>query len=66
MKSNENAERLNKAKWQTILLCSSNASVVDKLKTLKSTPDGELMRVIEYEVPETQTAVKAGSRRDIS
>ena len=58
MKSNENAERLNKAKWQTILLCSSNASVVDKLKTLKSTPDGELMRVIEYEVPETKLLSK--------
>jgi hypothetical protein len=58
MKSHENAERLNKAKWQTILLCSSNASIVDKLKTLKSTPDGELMRVIEYEVPETKLLSK--------
>ena len=58
MKANENAERLNKAKWQTILLCSSNASIVDKLKTLKSTPDGELMRVIEYEVPETKLLSK--------
>jgi hypothetical protein len=58
MKSNENAERINHAKWQTILLCSSNASIVDKLKTLKSTPDGELMRVIEYEVPETKLLSK--------
>lgn len=58
MKSNENAERINTAKWQTILLCSSNASAVDKLKALKSTPDGELMRLIEYEIPETKLLTK--------
>jgi hypothetical protein len=58
MKSNENSERLNTAKWQTILLCSSNASAVDKLKTLKATPDGELMRLIEYEIPETKLLTK--------
>jgi hypothetical protein len=58
MKSNENAERLNTAKWQTILLCSSNASAVDKLRSLKSTPDGELMRLIEYEIPETKLLSK--------
>ena len=59
MKSNENAERMNMAKWQTILLCSSNASAVDKLKALKSTPDGELMRLIEYEIPATKLLSKA-------
>ena len=58
MKSSENSERLNMAKWQTILLCSSNASAVDKLKSLKSTPDGELMRVIEYQIPETKLMSK--------
>jgi hypothetical protein len=58
MKSSENAERMNMAKWQTILLCSSNASAVDKLKALKSTPDGELMRVIEYQIPETKLMSK--------
>ena len=58
MKSSENAERKNMAKWQTILLCSSNASIVDKLKSLKSTPDGELMRVIEYQIPETKLISK--------
>lgn len=59
MKSHENAERLNMTKWQTILLCSSNASAVDKLQSLKSTPDGELMRLIEYEIPETKLLTKA-------
>jgi hypothetical protein len=58
MKANENAERLNMTKWQTILLCTSNASVVDKLQSLKSTPDGELMRLIEYEIPETKLLTK--------
>ena len=58
MKSSENSERMNMAKWQTILLCSSNASAVDKLRALKSTPDGELMRVIEYQIPETKLMSK--------
>jgi len=51
MKANENAERLNFAKWQTIMLCSSNASIVDKLKSASDASDGEMMRVIEYQVP---------------
>jgi hypothetical protein len=59
MKASENAERLNMTKWQTILLCSSNASLVDKLKSLKGTPDGELMRIIEYSIPETKLLSKA-------
>ena len=59
MKASENAERINMTKWQTILLCSSNASLVDKLKSLKGTPDGELMRIIEYSIPETKLLTKA-------
>jgi hypothetical protein len=51
MQANANAERLNFAKWQTILLCSSNASIVDKLKAASDSSDGEMMRVIEYQVP---------------
>ena len=58
MKSNENSERNNFARWETILLCSSNASVVDKLKSLKATADGELMRVIEYTIPDTKLLSK--------
>ena len=58
MKASENAERMNLTKWQTILLCSSNASLVDKLKSLKGTPDGELMRIIEYSIPETKLLTK--------
>jgi hypothetical protein len=58
MKANTNSERLNFAKWGTMMLCSSNASAVDKLKSLKSTPDGELMRVVEYEIPATKLISK--------
>ena len=60
MKSNENAERMNFAKWETIVVCSSNASAVDKLKSLKNTADGELMRMIEYSIP----AVKLLSKQE--
>lgn len=58
MKSNENAERLNFAKWETIVVCSSNASAVDKLKSLKDTADGELMRLIEYTIPPIKLLTK--------
>lgn len=58
MQSSVNAERSNFARWETIVLCSSNASAVDKLKSLKATADGELMRVIEYSIPETKVLTK--------
>lgn len=58
MKSNENAERMNFAKWETIVVCSSNASAVDKLKSLKNTADGELMRLIEYSIPPVKLLTK--------
>ena len=57
MQMNDNAERFNFAKWSTILLCSSNASVVDKLKSL-TTSDAELMRVLEFTVPESKLLFK--------
>jgi hypothetical protein len=50
MKQHENAERINATKWSTIALCSSNASFYDKLSSLKSTPDGEFMRLLEYKI----------------
>ena len=58
MRSQENAERVNLTKWALICLCTSNASAVDKLKALKATPDGELMRVIEYPVKATDNLSK--------
>ena len=59
MKSQENAERLNLTRWSLICLCTSNASATDKLKALKATPDGELMRLIEYTISPTENLSKA-------
>ena len=50
MKSSANEERINITSWQGITLASSNASFYEKLATLKSSPDGENMRLLEYHV----------------
>jgi hypothetical protein len=50
MSASANVERMNFAKWSCMVLSSSNASGVDKLKALKSS-DGELMRLIEWNIP---------------
>jgi hypothetical protein len=51
MKSQSNEERLNTSKWSLLCVCTSNASFYDKLASLKATPDGELMRLIEFQIP---------------
>ena len=48
MKASTNEMRLNLTSWQTIALCSSNHSFYEKLEYLKNTPQGEMMRIIEY------------------
>jgi len=58
MKQHENAERSNTTKWSTMALCSSNASFYDKLSSLKATPDGEFMRLLEYRIDLTGTLTK--------
>jgi hypothetical protein len=58
MKQHDNAERVNHTKWATIALCSSNASFYDKLSSLKSTPDGEFMRLLEYKIDLTNNLTK--------
>jgi hypothetical protein len=58
MKQHENAERVNSTKWATMALCSSNASFYDKLSSLKATPDGEFMRLLEYRIDLTGTLSK--------
>jgi hypothetical protein len=50
LKQHENVERINNIKWGTIGLASSNASFYDKLASLKATPDGEYMRLLEYRI----------------
>lgn len=50
MKSSGNELRMNATTWQTISLCSSNASFYEKLQTGKRSPDGEMMRLLEYKI----------------
>ena len=59
-----NAElRRNIAFWNEIGVTSANASTYDKLGFLKSSADGELMRVIEYTVePDTVISVEEGKQ----
>jgi len=51
MKASSNEERENFTRWATIAVTTSNASMVDKLRAIKKTPDGELMRFLEFDVP---------------
>lgn len=51
MESQTNKLRTNNTTWCTITISSSNASLIDRLTQLKSTADGELRRLFEYEVP---------------
>lgn len=50
MRQHSNSLRRNDTTWQTISLCSSNASFREKLLSLKASPDGELMRLFEYSI----------------
>jgi len=50
MKASTNELRMNNTTWQTISLCSSNASFYEKLSTIKNNPDGEMMRLLEYKI----------------
>ena len=59
MDSQTNKLRTNNTTWCTIALSSSNSSIIDKLGQLKSTADGEIRRVFEYEVPKVGDLPKA-------
>jgi hypothetical protein len=48
--SQSNQLRLNLTSWQTISLCSSNASFYERMSAAKSRPDGEMMRLLEYKI----------------
>jgi hypothetical protein len=50
MEASGNKLRTNTTKWQTISLMSSNAAFYEKLTGPKATPDGEMMRMIEYKI----------------
>jgi hypothetical protein len=50
MKTHSNEMRNNNTSWQGITLCSSNASFYEKLGNAKDSPDGEMMRLLEYRI----------------
>lgn len=50
MMSQSNQLRTNLTSWQTISLCSSNASFYERMAAAKSRPDGEMMRLLEYKI----------------
>lgn len=52
MEKDSNRERKNITSWRTIFLTNSNASLKSKLAYAKARPDGEMMRLLEIQVPE--------------
>lgn len=50
MKASANELRINLTTWQTIALCSSNSSFYEKLEFLKNAPEGESMRILEFQL----------------
>ena len=50
VKQSANELRTNLTSWNCISVCSSNASFYEKLLTLKNSPDGEMMRLMEYRI----------------
>jgi|TARA_R110000824_G_scaffold63536_9_gene167019 hypothetical protein len=50
LKSQGNELRANLTSWQSVSLCSSNASFYEKMASAKNAPDGEMMRLLEYKI----------------
>jgi len=53
-----NAERINNTTWALILWTSGNRSVHDVLYSMKTFPEGELMRVVEINIPRDKSMSK--------
>jgi ABC-type Na+ transport system ATPase subunit NatA len=50
MNAQTNSLRANNTTWATISVASSNASFYEKLSIAKASPDGEMMRLLEYKI----------------
>ena len=61
MMTQSNSERINNTTWALILWTSGNKSVHDVLYSMKTFPEGELMRVVEINIPRDLTATKEES-----
>ena len=62
-KASVNEERENQGYWATIMVATSNASMTDKLESLKATSEGELMRLMQYNVDPTSNLDKAQAKQ---
>lgn len=63
MKASVNEEREAQGFWATSMVCTSNSSMTDKLEALKSTSEGELMRLMQYKIDPTNNIDKAEAKR---
>ena len=59
MQSQTNVERKNDTSWSLIALASANSSMAEKLSLLKQFADGELMRLLEYRIDQTNNISKS-------
>ena len=62
MQGTTNALRENNTTWQTISVCSSNASFASKLQSIKSSPDGELMRLLEFNLDQSSAPIDLAAK----
>ena len=63
MRGSVNEERVNLTSWNGMTLTSSNASFYQKLGAAKDSPDGESMRLLEYEIkPNNLIDVQVGKQ----
>jgi len=62
MKASANEERESQGYWATTMVCTSNASMTDKLESLKATAEGELMRMMQYRIDPTSNLDKATAK----
>ena len=62
MKASSNEERESQGFWATMMVATSNSSMTDKLESLKSTSEGELMRLMQYKIDPTNNLDKATAK----
>ena len=59
MQAQTNVERKNDTSWSLIALASANSSMAEKLGLIKQFADGELMRLLEYRIDQTDNISKS-------
>lgn len=58
MQSSSNSERINNTTWASMSLASSNRSFVESLQADKGGVEGELMRLLEPQIPDAKLLTK--------